>query len=148
MSQNVKQFMAYFIVLANFITQSQYSSGEQSAFHENSNDIFMRRSRAGTGFGSPTLPLKNKKKISFFFQQLWSGPLKITKLPGQFFVFCQNWHARETPFKWCFADGPMMAHLEWYLDPFSPHKKQTKPSKLDHLLQNFLDPVGQVVLGR
>ena len=28
----------------------------------------------------------------------------------------------ETPFKWRFAGGPMMAHLYRYLDPLSPHK--------------------------
>ena len=29
--------------------------------------------------------------------------------------------ASETPFKWRFADGPMMARFKWYLDPLSPH---------------------------
>ena len=31
-------------------------------------------------------------------------------------------HASETPFKWSFAGGPMMARLQWYMDPRSSHK--------------------------
>ena len=33
----------------------------------------------------------------------------------------------------------MMARLQWYLDPSSPHQLK-KMSKLDPLWQNFLDP--------
>ena len=32
-------------------------------------------------------------------------------------------HASETPFKWRFAGGSLMARLSWYLDPLSPHQK-------------------------
>ena len=37
-------------------------------------------------------------------------------------------HSSETPFKWHFAGGSMMARLLWYLDPPSPHqlKKNVK----------------------
>ena len=53
-----------------------------------------------------------------------TGPdlLKITKLPGQRSMLGHHRHASETPFKWCFAGGPMMARLKQYLDPTSPHQ--------------------------
>ena len=37
-------------------------------------------------------------------------------------------HANETPFKWRFAGGPMMARLKWCLNRSSPHhlKKAVK----------------------
>ena len=31
-------------------------------------------------------------------------------------------HASETPLIWRFAGWPMMARLQWYLDPLSPHQ--------------------------
>ena len=31
-------------------------------------------------------------------------------------------HASETPFKWCFAGGPMMTRIKWCLDPLSHHQ--------------------------
>ena len=37
-----------------------------------------------------------------------------------------HWHASETPFKWRFTDGPMMARLQWYLDPPAPHQLRKK----------------------
>ena len=40
-------------------------------------------------------------------------------------------HTSETPFKWRFADGPMMARFYWYLDPPSPLQLKKTPSKLD-----------------
>ena len=42
-------------------------------------------------------------------------------------------HASETPFKWRFAGGLMMARLYWYLDPPSPHQIKKTLSKLDPL---------------
>ena len=38
-------------------------------------------------------------------------PIKITKLPSQHLILGYHQPARETPFKWCFAGGQMMAHL-------------------------------------
>ena len=35
-------------------------------------------------------------------------------------MLCHHRHASETPCKWCFADGPMVARLYWYLDPLFP----------------------------
>ena len=32
--------------------------------------------------------------------------------------------ASETPFKWRFVGGPMIARLEWRLDPSSPQKME------------------------
>ena len=34
--------------------------------------------------------------------------------------------ASETPFKWRFTGGPLMARLKWYLDPSSPHQTYNK----------------------
>ena len=64
--------------------------------------------------------------------------------------------ASETPFKWRFAGGQMMAHLLngvslagrwwpiysdiWILYPLNKTKKQKTLSNLDPLWQNFLDP--------
>ena len=35
-------------------------------------------------------------------------------------------HASETPFKWRYAGGPMMARLKWYLDPPTPHQLKNR----------------------
>ena len=51
-----------------------------------------------------------------------------------------HWHAIETPFKWCFAGGPIMACFWWYLDPLAPKKTKQKMLELEPLRQNFLDP--------
>ena len=47
----------------------------------------------------------------------------------------------ETPFKWRFAGGSMLARLWWYLDRLSPHQlRKKKPlSTSDRLWQNFQD---------
>ena len=45
--------------------------------------------------------------------------------------------ANETPFKWCFASGPIMVPFKWHLDPLFSQKKL---SELDPLRQNLLDP--------
>ena len=43
---------------------------------------------------------------------------KITMLPlSQPLMLGHLRHVRETPSKWHFAGGPMMARLKWYLDP-------------------------------
>ena len=49
--------------------------------------------------------------------------------------------ASETPFKWRFAGGPMMARLWWYFDPPSPNllKKSQSQSWTSSCI-NFLDP--------
>ena len=40
-----------------------------------------------------------------------------------------HWDTSETPFKWRFADRPMMAPLKWYLDHVSSHQLK-KPVKV------------------
>ena len=48
-------------------------------------------------------------------------------------MFGQHWHAGKTPFKWRFAGGSMMAHLQWHLSPHQPppppKKKKNKNKK-------------------
>ena len=60
----------------------------------------------------------------------------MTKLPSQHSMSGHHRHASETPFKWRFAGGSMMARLWCYLVPLI--KKNV--AKLDPLWQNFLDP--------
>ena len=73
-------------------------------------------------------PLKKYKNIEFL-SNAGLDPLKITKLPSQLSMLGHNRHTSETPFKWRFAGGPMMARLFWYLDPPSPHQLQKKKKK-------------------
>ena len=60
--------------------------------------------------GGPDPPWKIIKNIGFLSN---SGPdsLKITKLPIQHSMLCHHRPASETPFKWRFAGGSMMACL-------------------------------------
>ena len=53
-------------------------------------------------------PLEDDKNIGFLSS---AGPdsFKITKLPSQHSILGHHWQPSETPFKWCFAGGPMMA---------------------------------------
>ena len=62
-------------------------------------------------------PLKNHKNIEFLSNNS-PDPLENHKAAK-----CTKPTSSETPFKWRFAGGPMMARLEWYLDPLSPHKR-------------------------
>ena len=55
-------------------------------------------------------PLKNHENI-WLLSKTGQDPLKITKLPSQHSMLGQYRHAIETPFKWRFGDGPMMARL-------------------------------------
>ena len=63
----------------------------------------------GGGTGGPD-PLENYTNIGFLRN---TGPdrLKITKLPIKHSILDHHRHACETPFKWRFADRPMMARL-------------------------------------
>ena len=62
------------------------------------------RIQRGGGQYVRTPLLKNHKNIGFL-SNTGPDPLKITKLPSH------HQHARETPYKWRFAGGPMMARL-------------------------------------
>ena len=69
-------------------------------------------------------------------------PLKITKLlgdltimvriprkPSQYSMLGHHRPASETPFKWRFAGGSIMARFYWYLDPLYPHQPKKKNNK-------------------
>ena len=48
-----------------------------------------------------------------------------------------HWHGSETPFKWRFASGPMMARFSWYFEPLFNLKNAVE---IGPPLKNFLDP--------
>ena len=81
-------------------------------------------SRGGDRGSGP--PWKITKNIGIL-SNTGPDPLKITKLPIHHSMLGHHWPASETPFKWRFAGGPLMARLQWYLDPSSPH--QTKKTQ-------------------
>ena len=62
--------------------------------------IFLRGSR---------VPEKSQIDSIEFFSNTGPDPLKITKLPSQHSMLGHHRPASETPFKWRFAGGPMMA---------------------------------------
>ena len=78
-------------------------------------------------------------KYRVFLAILVQIPWKITKLPSQHSRLGHYQHASETPYKWHFAGGPMMARLKCYLDPPTPYQLKKKKKK-SFLWQNFLDP--------
>ena len=55
-------------------------------------------------------PAKNHKNIGFLSIS-GPDPLKITKLPSQHSMLGHHQHTSETPFRWRFDGGPMMARL-------------------------------------
>ena len=61
----------------------------------------------GGGAGDPD-PLENYKNIGFL-SNTGPDPLKITKLQSQHLMMGHQRPASETPFKWRFAGGPLMA---------------------------------------
>ena len=74
--------------------------------------FYMGGSRGGRG------PQKNNKNI-VFLSNTGSDPLKHHKATKPTSNLGHHQHVSETPFKWRFADGPMMAHEYWYFDLFS-----------------------------
>ena len=105
--------------------------------------------KGGTGGREPPPPLKKNTKYRVSLQY-WSGSLeKSQKLPSQHSMLGNHRHANETPFKWRFAGGPIMAWLSLYLDHIYPIKLKKKIKKklsnLDPLWQNFLDPRMQFI---
>ena len=75
---------------------------------------YMRELKGETG--GPPEPLKNHRNHGFL-SNTGPDPLKIIKLLSQHSMLGHHLHASETPFKWRFAGGPMMARLYWYFDP-------------------------------
>ena len=76
--------------------------------------------RTGGPYTPPPL-LQNLKNLGFLSN---TGPDPLKKSKSYQAKLGHHRHASETPFH--FADGPMMARLQWYLDSPSPHqlKKQ------------------------
>ena len=71
----------------------------------------MGGSRGGTGGPDTTPPpVKNHKNIGFL-SNTDPEPLENHKATKPTFNVCHHWNARETPFKWRFAGGLMMALL-------------------------------------
>ena len=66
--------------------------------------------RGGGGAWGPD-PLENYKKNIGFLSNTGPHLLKITKLPSQHSMLGHNRPTSETPFKWCFAGGPLMIRL-------------------------------------
>ena len=67
-------------------------------------------------------PSLDNPKATGFLSNTSPDPPKIIKLPSQHSVNGHHRPASETPFKWRFAGGPMMARFKYYLD--LPTKKE------------------------
>ena len=81
-------------------------------------------SRGGGGAGGLTpFPPENHKNKGFLINT-GVDPLKITKLQSQNSMLGHHRPASETPFKWRFAGGPMMARFFWILFPLIKKKKR------------------------
>ena len=78
------------------------------------------------------LPTEKSQIIVFLSN---TGPDAMKNLLSQHSMLGHHRHASKTPFKWRLTGGPMMARLQWYLDPSSPHqlKKNKTFSKFDPL---------------
>ena len=88
----------------------------------------MGGSRGETGCPDPpppAAPQNNHKNIGFH-SNTGPDPLKTTRLPSQDSMLGHHLQSSETPFKWRFAGGQMVARLWWYLDPLSFHQLKKK----------------------
>ena len=56
-----------------------------------------------------------------------------------------HWYDSETPFKWRFAGGPMLARLWWYLDRLSLHQLRKTKQKKKKRCQSRPPPSGKTV---
>ena len=72
--------------------------------------LSMRRPRGGGGLGVRILPWKLTKIMVSLGILVWT-PWKVTKLSIQHLVSGHHRIASETPFKWRFAGGSMVARL-------------------------------------
>ena len=81
----------------------------------------------GGGGGRGPDPPEKYKNIGFL-SNTGPDPLKTTKLQIQHSMLGHDRPASETPFKWRFACGPLMARYWWYLDPSSPQQTKKKLS--------------------
>ena len=92
---------------------------------------FMCGSRGGIGGPDTPPPPEKSQNIGFFAVLVRIPGWKIIKLPIQHSMLGHHRHASEAPFKWRFAGGPMVARLQWYFDPPSPHQLKKTLSQLD-----------------
>ena len=95
------------------IESTQADAHDKMCFQYISISVYICRSHARIqmgGQGVLTYPLKNHKNIEFL-SNTGPDPLKFSKLPSQHSTLDHYRHASETPFKWCFAAGPMMARF-------------------------------------
>ena len=77
---------------------------------------FMCGNRGGWDRGSRPPPHEKSQYNNIgFLSNTDPDPLKITKLPSQHSMLGHHRHASETPFKWRFAGGSMMA-FRWRAD--------------------------------
>ena len=84
----------------------------------------MGGSRGGGGGGGRVYgpPERSQKKV--FLAILVRIPWKIAKLLGQNSMLDHHRDASETPFKWRFSGGLMMARFKWYFDHLSSHQQK------------------------
>ena len=90
--------------------------------------IYIGRSHAGQGSRGPDLlPPENHKNIEYL-SNTGPDPLKFSKLPSQHSTLGHHRHPSETPFKWRFAGGPMMARFcdIWILSPLKKRKRKKR----------------------
>ena len=81
----------------------------------------------GTGVKGSGPPLPENHKNIEYLSNTGPDPLKFSKLPSQHSMLGHHLHPSETPFKWRFAGGPMMARFcdIWILSPLKKEKKKT-----------------------
>ena len=89
------------------------------------NFVAHARIQSGDRGSGPPPPLKNHKNKGFL-SNTGPDPLKIEKLPSQHSMLGHHRPApiSETPFKWRFAGGRMVARFKCYWDSLSTHKKR------------------------
>ena len=78
----------------------------------------------GVGGGQEvrTPPEKSQCYIGFLSNTCPDPLKKLQNYQASIQGFGHHWVASETPFKWRFAGGPIMARLELRLDPCFPHQ--------------------------
>ena len=93
--------------------------------------VHVRIQRWGDRGSGPPPPWKIAK-MSGFLAILVQIPLKPQSFQASIqcrAIIARHRHASETPFKWRFAGGSLMARWLWYFDPSSPHHSKKKKKK-------------------
>ena len=100
--------LCWFLVLVCFwcpLSFSNSSYKKERSGHKLKQDSTCADPEGGQGSG----PVQENYKNIEFLSNTGPDPLKITKLPIQHSSLGLYRPASETPFKWRFADGPLMA---------------------------------------